>query len=465
MRDLVRRTKTGRTARSFSLPVVVVGLAALVIAGIASARPAAPNRSTACTLGENGTISFYMSQDTKAAIGDEIGPAGVRAANAWIEYTNKNGGVVGCKIAMGPVDDEAFGNDITTCLRNYRSAIASKKYAFLLGPTNSACMFQLGDVAAAAGMPLISGIAADHQPFMEKYKSTNFHASVSTFLEGRGSAVAAKKLGWKKAALFVPNYAYGQDSAKAFKQQFEKDGGTITTQQEAPFDESDFAKYINPIAAGNPDGLFTAYFGPLIPPFWKYWKGSGQLGKIDLISGLTVLATYEVVKTPADLPAGVYGYNRAPWQLLGKTKIGAGLAKLYLAKYGKKSPLVSEFAYQIFSSLQMAKSLIEKSNSLKGSDWQKVVEKGDFSFSSPYHSGPTYVNPINHMADTCVTVGKQIWNAKGPARYRATMDPKTFVTTCMHDILPAAEAKTLTKNPGVSAAAITKYYSLAKANN
>ena len=60
------------------------------------------------------------------------------------------------------------------------------------------------------------GIAADHEPFMEKFKPLNFHASVSTFLEGRASAVAAKKFGWKRAAVMVPNYAYGQDVTKAF---------------------------------------------------------------------------------------------------------------------------------------------------------------------------------------------------------------------------------------------------------
>lgn len=444
---------------------VVVALAGLAAAGVASGKPAQADKRQACTLASSGTIKFFMSQDTKAAIGTEIGPAGVAAANAWLEYTNSQGGVAGCKIEMGPVPDEAFGNDITTCLRNYRTAIASKKYSFILGPTNSACMFQLGDVAAAAGMPLISGIAADHQPFMEKFKPLNFHASVSTFLEGRGSAVAARKLGWKSAASFVPNYAYGQDAASAFEQEFKALGGTITSHQEAPFNESDFAKYINPIMATKPDGIFTAFFGPLIPPFWKYWIGSGNVGKAGLISGLTVLATAQVVKAPSDIPANVYGYNRADWQVLGKTKIGAALSKLYLAKYGKEHPLVSEFAFQIFSSLQMAKALIEKSNSLSGKDWQAVVEKGNFAFNSPYHQGPTYVNPVNHMADSCVIVGKNIWIPSLPKGFQASMDPKSFIKTCMNDVLNAKEAVAQTKNPGVSAAAIATYYKLSKSNN
>ena len=44
----------------------------------------------------------------------------------------------------------------------------------------------------------------------------NFHAAVSTFLEGRASAKFALDKGWKVGAVLAPNYAYGQDAAKAF---------------------------------------------------------------------------------------------------------------------------------------------------------------------------------------------------------------------------------------------------------
>jgi len=401
-----------------------------------------------------------MAEDLKAVIGEEIGPAGVAAANVWRDYTNSHGGVLGCKVAFD-VEDEAFGNDVTTCIRDYRTAIASKKYAFFVGPTNSACMFSLGPITNASGVALISGIAADHQPYMEQFGGLNFHPSVSTFLEGRASAVAAKKLGWKRAAVMVPNYAYGQDAGKSFQNYFKKivPGGAIVAEQEPPFNEKDFTKYINAMVANKPDGVFTAFFGPFVVPFWKQWKASGNDQKIENICGLGILATFVVTKTAADIPAKTDCYNRAPYQLLGKTKIGAALSKLYLQKYSAKHPLVSEFAFQIFSSLNLSKALIEKTKSLDPKEWRKAVEAGDFSFQSPYHSGPTYINPINHMADSCVSVGKIVWNPKVP--FHATYDPKTFITTCMHDVLPAAEAKELTKNPGVSEAAIKKYYSLA----
>ena len=438
-------------------------LCVLAFTSVAGAGSAASAKKTAC-FNKSGTIKFFGAEDIKAVIGNEIGPAGVAGANAWVAYTNANGGIAGCQVGWDVVD-EAFGADVTTCLRAYRNAIASKKYDFFIGPTNSACMAALPSLTGAAGKPLMAGIAADHQPFMEAYGPYNFHGSVSTFLEGRGSAVAAKKMGWKSAALMVPNYAYGQDAGKGFQSQFKKDGGKITTQQEPPFDEKDFSKYINAMIAGKPDGIFTAFFGPLIPPFWKQWAASGNAGKTGLISGLTVLATAAVTKAPSDIPAGALGYNRAAWQTLASTKTGKALSAVYL-KANPERGYVSEFAYQMMNALQFAKALIEKTNSVQGKDWQAAVETGTFTFDGVYHNGPTYVNPVNHMANNCVEVGKVIWNAKAKAGYQTTMDKKSFVTTCMDDILDAKEAVQLTpKNKTVKQAAIDAYYAIKKPRN
>ena len=460
----MERRHPGKLAIGLAAVAVAAGLAlgATAIAS-GSSSPSTAHKATKCPF-KNGTINMYMAQDIKAVIGDEIGPAGVRAANVWRDYTNSHGGILGCKFAYS-VEDEAFGNDITTCIRDYKNAMASKKYDFFVGPTNSACMLNLGALINAGGKALLSGIAADHEPFFNLFKPLNFHASVSTFLEGRASAVAAKKFGWKKVSLMVPNYAYGQDAGKAFQEYFKQiqPGAQVLTQQEPPFDEKDFSKYINAMLAGKPDGLFTAFFGSFVVPFMKQWKATGNDKTTKIICGLGILATWQVMKSAADLPANTYCYNRAPYQLLGKTSVGAALSKLYLSKYGKQHPLVSEFAYQIFSSLQMAKAMIEKTKSLDPKAWQKIVETGKFTFQSPYHSGPTYVNPINHMADSCASIGKIVWRQKVP--FHATYDTSTWITSCMHNVLPEAQAKKLTSNSGVKEAAIKYYYAHAKAVN
>ena len=460
----MERRNLGRFALLIASVAAVAGLA-LAASALASGHSAGVRNATQKCPFHNGTIRWYMAEDIKAVIGGDIGPAGVRAANVWRDYTNAHGGVLGCKVAYD-VEDEAFGTDVTTCIRNYKNALASNKYDFFLGPTNSACMLNLGAIINAGGKPLISGIAADHEPFFNLFKPLNFHASVSTFLEGRAAAVAAKKWGWKTASIMVPNYAYGQDAGKAFTDYFEQivPGGKVLTNQQPPFNETDFSSYINAMVAGHPDGIFTAFFGSFVVPFFKQWAATGNDKTTRIICGLGILTTWEAMKSASDIPQNTYCYDRASYQLLNKTTIGAALSKLYQSKYGKQWPLTSEFAYQIFSSLQMAKAMITDSKSLDGHKWAKLVETGRFTFKSPYHSGPTYVNPINHMADSCASVGRVVWRQNVP--YHATYDPKSFIVTCMHNVLPEAQAKQLTHNPdNVSERAIKYYYSHAKAVN
>jgi hypothetical protein len=136
---------------------LTAGLVVLAVTAIASGKPATAQKATACPF-KGGQINMFMAQDLKAVIGEEIGPSGARAAQAWRDYTNAHGGILGCKFAY-VAKDETFG-DIPAGLRLYRDAIASKKYDFFLGPTNSALMAALPDLTNAAGKPIISGIAS-----------------------------------------------------------------------------------------------------------------------------------------------------------------------------------------------------------------------------------------------------------------------------------------------------------------
>ena len=100
----------------------------------------------------------------------------------------------------------------------------------------------------------------------------------------------------------------------------------------------------------------------------------------------------------------------------------------------------------------MAKALIEKTAEPRPRGLEGAIEAGDFSYDGPYNAGPTYVNPINHMADTCAEVGQIIFDESVAGK--AIYDPASFVVGCMHDGLPIEEAKTLTDNPNVTDEAI-----------
>jgi branched-chain amino acid transport system substrate-binding protein len=404
----------------------------------------------------DGRITAFVTQDLSGVSGAEVGPTGALATEVWVNEINESGGILGCEFVVD-VQDDAF--DIDACLRLYREALLSDKYDFYFGPPNSGCMASLPDLTNAAGKPLITGLAADHRPFFAEFTPYVFHASVSTLLEGRTLARFVADQGWERVALLVPNYAYGQDLAKSFEDYYAQiaPGGQIVETQFPELTEEDFTPYINAMISKNPDATVSAFFGTFAIPFITQLVAVGN-DATPSIGGLLVLATFREIKAERELPKNLIGYSRGDWQLMTESAVGQEFFDRYVEAYGDEHPLPSEFAYQMLSSIQMAKALIEASGSLEAEDWKATVEAGDFSFESPYNVEPTHVNPINHMADACASVGMVIWNSDLPIP--ASYDPGSLAVTCMRDILPLDEARALTDNPDVTDEAIQTYESL-----
>jgi branched-chain amino acid transport system substrate-binding protein len=408
---------------------------------------------------DDGTINVFASADVESAtIGENVGPAAFdRMSGLWVDTTNEAGGILGCPVEF-VVEEDNF--DIPTCTRLYRDALASNEYDFFIGPTNSGCMAGLSELTGAANKWLFSGVAADHQPFMENFVTPYVsHSSVSTFLEGRTSAKFAAEMGWKRPALMVPNYAYGQDVGVGFKGYYRQlvPDGQVVNEQFPEFDEDNFTPFINAMVAANPDGILTAFFSSFVIPFANQWRNSGNDADIPVISGLATLDTMLGFRNADDVPQNFYGYDRGNWRLLADTSdIGREYVELWEQEYGDEYPLPDSFTFQLLSTWQMAKALIEETETIDPEAWKETIETGEFSFDSPYNSGPTFVNPVNHMADTCASVGQIVFDESQPIP--AVYDPESFVVGCMHEVLPMEEVRDLTENEDVSDDALATYY-------
>jgi branched-chain amino acid transport system substrate-binding protein len=412
---------------------------------------------------DDGVINVFAAADTPSAtIGENISPAAfTRMSNIWLEKTNAEGGILGCQVEF-TVEDDTF--DIPTCLRLYRDAIASQEYDFFIGPTNSGCMASLPPLTYAAGKWLFSGIAADHQPFFDPlFPEAPYvaHSSVSTMLEGRAAAVFAAEKGWKRVALMVPNYAYGQDVGKGFKSYYNQlvPDGQVVNEQFPEFDEDNFTPFINAMVGANPDGILTAFFSSFMLPFISQWQGSGNDADIDIIAGLASLDSFAGLKSEADIPQNAYGYDRGNWRLLENNPVAKEYIDLWTEAYGDEFPIPDSFTFQLLSTWQMAKALIEKTQTVDAETWKQTIEAGDFSFDGPYNPGPTYVNPVSHMGDTCASVGTIVWDTSVPIP--ASYDPDSFVLGCMHEVFTPEEVRELTTNPDVTDEALATYYELA----
>jgi branched-chain amino acid transport system substrate-binding protein len=407
---------------------------------------------------DDGTINVFASADVESAtIGENLSPgAFIRMTNLWLDQTNSAGGILGCPVEF-VVEEDGF--DIPTCTRLYRDALASNEYDFFIGPTNSGCMAGLSELTGAANKWLFSGIAADHQPFMENFVTPYVsHSSVSTFLEGRTAAKFAAEQGWKRPALMVPNYAYGQDVGVGFKGYYSQlvPDGQVVNEQFPEFDEDNFTPFINAMVGANPDGILTAFFSSFILPFASQWKDSGNDADIPVISGLASVDAMLGWETADAIPANFYGYDRGNYRLLAESSdIGREYVELWEQEYGDQYPVPDSFTFQLLSTWQMAKALIEETETVDPEAWRETIETGEFSFESPYNADPTFVNPVNHMADTCASVSQIVFDEAQPIP--AVYDDN-FVVGCMHEVLPMEEVRELTDNEDVSDDALAAYY-------
>jgi branched-chain amino acid transport system substrate-binding protein len=419
-----------------------------------AAAPATETAGGECPF-PGGVVRGFTTIDVAGNSGD-LGLGTKRAADLSVQLINDAGGILGCKFELDVVD-EGFP-DVDVCLRAYREALGKRdRYAFFFGPTGSGCMASVTELTNAAQKPIIANQAADHQPFFDpKFKKLNFHAAVSTFLEGRASAKFAADKGWKDVAILAPNYAYGQDAAKAFKEYFTRivSGGEIVQEQYPEFDERNFNPFINAVVSKNPDGVFSAFFAGFVIPFWKQWQAGGH-DNIPAIGGLIDTPGWELVKNANQIPKNSYAYDRGAWQVASLTPQGKIFHDAYVAKYqGGPHPLPLAWGQAFWSGVLMVKALVEKTESLDANEWVEAVEAGDFTFASPFHAGETPVNPVNHMADSCAQVGLQTFDQSLPVA--ASYDMDDTVNICMHDILESDEATQITTND-VSTDAVSAY--------
>lgn len=393
---------------------------------------------------EGGVVEAFHTTDAGGVAGD-IGPGIVRADEVAVDLVNAEGGILGCELVVDVVD-EPFP-DLDSCLRNYRDAISSQKYEIMFGPFNSACMAALPDLVSAAGLPMIANGAADHQPFFENFQPGNFQPFVTTFQEGRASAKLVADKGWKRVAILTPNYAYGQDVAKAFEDYFLQlvPDGEIVTRQFPEAGERNLVPFLQAVAASNPDVIFGGMFGPDVLTAW------GQMDSIGMttptIFFVSVPAVLEELESPEDVPENAYGYNRGFWTHM--LEEGGPRAKLLVDEYTKRfgdgdHPVPSTWLFGTDAGPQLVKALAEKTGTFEVDDWIAAVEEGGFTYENAWGEA-IEVSPINHMSNNCATVGKIIWDEELDAPVKANYDPGDRQWVCLSDILTEEEAGELTK--------------------
>jgi branched-chain amino acid transport system substrate-binding protein len=110
-----------------------------------------------------------------------------------------------------------------------------------------------------------------------------FRSSFSNWQPAYAAGLVAAREGKKKAVTISWKYAAGDESAAAFKEAFEKEGGQVARQLSLPFPGVEFQALLTEIAATRPDVVYAFFAGGGAVKFVRDYAAAGLNRSIPLV--------------------------------------------------------------------------------------------------------------------------------------------------------------------------------------
>jgi branched-chain amino acid transport system substrate-binding protein len=339
-----------------------------------------------------------------------FGEPALKGAQMFVEEINAKGGVLGRKIELIPRDTKGNADE---AVRVSRELILKDNVDFLVGTLTSAEGPAVSTIAKENKIVFIAPIPkTDQLTAPANLHPYVFRTASNTTIEGRTAAEIMAKWPVKKIATIAPDYAYGQDVAKAFVEHIKKlkPEVEIVDQQWPKLGEADYTPFINAQMGKKPEAVFSALWGG---HFLTFAKQAKPLKYFDNVNYNFIAAgegaSIESTRTMgADYPVGIWGnaYDAFNWE-------GAPPAhKDYIARvaaYTKQDP-PSSWPVTGYVAMQMLTEAIKKANSVESDKVAKALL--DLSIDTPI--GKQTINGRDHQANRGQVWGKTVSDPKYP---------------------------------------------------
>jgi branched-chain amino acid transport system substrate-binding protein len=374
--------------------LALIGLAALLIPGQSIAQ-------------QPIKVGYPMILSGPGAL---FGEPALKGAQMFVEEINAKGGVLGRKIELIPRDTKGNADE---AVRVSRELILKDNVDFLVGTLTSAEGPAVSTIAKENKIFFIAPIPkTDQLTAPANLHPYVFRTASNTTIEGRTAAEIMAKWPVKKIATIAPDYAYGQDVAKAFVEHIKKlkPDVEIVDQQWPKLGEADYTPFINAQMGKKPEAVFSALWGG---HFLTFAKQAKPLKYFDNVNYNFIAAgegaSIESTRTMgADYPVGIWGnaYDAFNWE-------GAPPAhKDYIARvaaYTKQDP-PSSWPVTGYVAMQMLTEAIKKANSVESDKVAKALL--DLSIDTPI--GKQTINGKDHQANRGQVWGKTVSDPKYP---------------------------------------------------
>ena len=339
-----------------------------------------------------------------------FGEPALKGAQMYVEEINGKGGVIGRKIELIPRDTKGNADE---AVRVSRELILKDNVDFLVGTLTSAEGPAVSTIAKENKIVFIAPIPkTDQLTAPANLHPYVFRTASNTTIEGRTAAEIMAKWPVKRVATIAPDYAYGQDVAKAFVEHIKKikPDVEIVDQQWPKLGEADYSPFINAQMGKKPEAVFSALWGG---HFLTFAKQAKPLKYFDAINYNFMAggegASIELARTMgADYPVGIWGnaYDAFNWET------GPEAHKDYVVrvKAFTKEEHISSWPVTGYVAMQVLVEAIKKANSTDGEKVAKALL--DLTVDTPI--GKQTIRAKDHQANRGQLWGKTVMDPKYP---------------------------------------------------
>lgn len=270
--------------------------------------------------------------------------------------------------------------------------------AFLFGTFLSNIGLAVSDFAAQKGVLFLASEPLSDAVVWSKGNRYTYRLRPSTFMQASMLAHEAAKTDAVKWATVAPNYAYGQDAVKAFKEELTrlKPEVEFVTEQWPTLFKIDAGSTVRALEQAKPDGIYNVTFGGDLAKFVR--EGSLRYLFDDRVVVSLLSGEPEYLEPlGSETPNGwiVTGYPGTEVD----TPEHDAFEKAYVERWGEAPKTGSIVGY---NSMMAIKTLLEQSPSLDTEDLLATME--GLAVESP--TGPFTFRPADHQATMGAYVGK-----------------------------------------------------------
>jgi branched-chain amino acid transport system substrate-binding protein len=214
-----------------------------------------PYSGTYAALGHNITDAMKLGF---AAVGNKIG---------------------GREVQLIQVDSEA---DPAKATANTNKLIVGEKVDFLTGPVHSGVAMAMVKIAREEGTVTVVTNAGANAVTREMCAPNVFRTSFSNWQVCYPMGAEVARRGHKRVVSVTWNYAAGKEMIGAFREGFEKAGGSVINEILVPFPNVEFQPALTSIASQRPDAVYCFFAGAGAVKFVKDYAEAGIKSRIPL---------------------------------------------------------------------------------------------------------------------------------------------------------------------------------------